>query len=88
MNPPTESQLHYIKRIEKLLDIEFKGTTKQEAFLFIWENNEAFHKEHQTAYRMGRYKNYKRKSNYGGGSDERGFHSISQGFSGDESDFY
>lgn len=86
MNPPTESQLEYIKRIEHLLRIEFDGTTKQEAFLWIREHNDAFHKEHQTAYRVGRYIVPKETSDYGG--DDRDFHNMSQGFSGDESDFY
>ena len=86
MNPPTEKQLIYIRKIEYLLKIRFECETKGDAFLWIQEHTDAFHKEHKMAYHMGRYKIY--KNTYGGESDERGFHGVSQNFSGDESDFY
>lgn len=84
MNPATESQLAYIKKIESLLKIHFEGESKQEAFLWIQKHSDKYHEIHQLYYVAGAYS----KKNSGGGEDERGFHSTSQGFSGDESDFY
>lgn len=41
---PTEKQLLYIERICEELDIEFKGTTKEQAKNFISNNIEEFRK--------------------------------------------
>lgn len=85
MNAPTEKQLAYIKKIESVLpDKHFEGTTKQEAFLWIQEYHAKYMEMQQMLFTLSKIY----KKNYGGGEDERGFHSVSQGFSGDESDFY
>lgn len=41
---PTEKQLQYIEKICRELDIEFKGTTRQQAHDFISNNIEEFRK--------------------------------------------
>ena len=41
---PTEKQLLYIEKICRELDIEFKGTTRQQAHDFISNNVEDFRK--------------------------------------------
>lgn len=45
MNNPTERQISFIKGICRVLNIEFTGRTKQDAYLFITNNVDAYYQK-------------------------------------------